>query len=483
MNQIITDPIAKSSSILLDPYNIGLSDIDKTLSMLISGNDYADLYFQYVCSQSWGLEEGLVKNGNFSIEKGVGIRTINGENSALAYSDDLSTKSLQNAAQKLFEINRQGQTGVVNVSPKTAQNQCYQYLDPALAQTSEQKTEILKWADKYAREKSSEIIQVMSSMAMSHEIILIANTENELSADIRPLVRFNIVVIAKRGERIESGSYGGGGRFSLAELSKKQISFYIDKAVDQAITNLESKPAPAGAMTVVLGAGWPGILLHEAVGHGLEGDFTRKGSSVFAGKVGQKVAADKVTVIDEGFIPNRRGSLNIDDEGTPTQKNILIENGIVKGFLQDRLNAKLSNVARTGNGRRESYQHLPLPRMTNTYMLGGSHTHDEIIESVKNGIYCESFSGGQVDITNGKFVFSASESWLIEDGKIKYPLKGATLIGDGPVSLKHITMIADNLKLDDGIGTCGKEGQSVPVGVGLPTIRIENMTVGGTEGQ
>lgn len=481
MNQKTINPLSQASDILLSPNDLTVADIDKTLSTLAKSADYADLYFQYAKSESWGLEEGLVKNGSFSIEQGVGIRTINGENSALAYSDVLNAKSINQSVEKLLSLNRQGQSAIVGVGQKGNLPKLYSELDPSLSMSGDDKADLLKWADATARKKSPEIIQVMTSMAMSHEVILIANTENELCADIRPLVRFNIAVIAQRNGRRESGSYGGGGRFSLSELSRERISGFIDKAVAQALTNLESRPSPAGVMSVVLGSGWPGILLHEAVGHGLEGDFTRKGSSVFAGKVGQTVAAKGVTVIDEGSIPNRRGSLNIDDEGTETQKTVLIEDGVVRGFMQDRLNAKLSKVARTGNGRRESYQSLPMPRMTNTYMLAGSHTHEEIIASVKKGIYCESFSGGQVDITNGKFVFSASESWLIEDGKLKYPLKGATLIGDGPESLKHITMIGNNLTLDDGVGTCGKEGQSVPVGVGQPTLRIENMTVGGTE--
>lgn len=480
-NQLKTQE--KAQKILLADNALQIADIEQALARL-KNCDYADLYFQYSRAESWGLEEGLVKNGSFSIDKGVGIRTVNGESSALAYSDDLSVGSINLAVDKLISARNIGQAGIikVNSTPLTNRAMLYDNTDPSLSKKGDDKAEMLKWVDVNTRARAKEVIQVMTSMATTYEVILIANSENELIADIRPLVRFNISVIAEKNGRRESGSFGGGGRFGLEIFTQEKLSGYIDKALSQALTNLESRPSPAGAMSVVLGPGWPGILLHEAVGHGLEGDFIRKGSSVFAGKVGETVASKGVTVIDEGSIPNRRGSLNVDDEGTPTQKTVLIEDGVVQGFMQDRLNAKLLKVPRTGNGRRESYQHLPMPRMTNTYMLGGNYTHEEIIASVKNGIYCESFSGGQVDITNGKFVFSASESWLIKDGKLLYPLKGATIIGDGPQSLKQITMIGNNLKLDDGIGTCGKEGQGVPVGVGQPTLRIENMTVGGTEG-
>lgn len=474
-----------AQDILLSPYGLALTDVEGVVSHLMRGVDYADLYFQMARHESWGLEEGLVKNASFSIEQGVGLRIVHGEKSALAYTDDCTLPSIRLAMEKIQSAQRQGQPATINAnmgkSPLMPTTNLYLAEDPAHGLSSDQKVAILKWVDEQARHKSPLIKQVMTSLSASYDVIAVFNSEGEWCADVRPLVRFNITVIAEKDGRREMGSAGGGGRYSLSKFTHEFLLQWINEAVRQAETNLSARPSPAGEMTVVLGAGWPGVLLHEAVGHGLEGDFTRKGSSIFADKVGQRVAAKGVTVIDDGTLPDRRGSLHIDDEGTPTHKTVLIEDGIVRGFMQDRLSAKLSKVARTGNGRRESYAHLPMPRMTNTYMLGGNHTHEEIIASVQDGIYCPSFAGGQVDITNGKFVFSASEAWRIENGKLTYPLKGASLIGNGPESLTRVTMIGNNMALDSGVGTCGKEGQSVPVGVGQPTLKLEKMTVGGTE--
>lgn len=476
-----------ANQLIFTPAQLSLDQVDATLARMMQGADYADAYFQYVKSESWGLEEGLVKNANFSIEQGVGLRSINGEQAALAYTDDCRAESIALAADKIIGAQKMGQGGRINANNANAKTllapptTLYTPLDPSSGLSSDDKVGLLQWVDETARRSSLHITQVMSSLSASFEVVVIINSEGEKLCDVRPLVRFNLTVIAEKDGRREIGSAGGGGRWSLAEMTRERLSEWIREAVMQAETNLVARPTPAGEMTVVLGAGWPGILLHEAIGHGFEGDFTRKGSSVFADKIGQRVAAQGVTVIDDGTLAQRRGSLHMDDEGTPSGQTVLIEEGIVRGFMQDRLNAQLSGVARTGNGRRESYAHLPMPRMTNTYMLAGKYTHDEIIASVQEGIYCSSFAGGQVDITNGKFVFSANNAQRIENGKLTYPLKGATLIGSGAQSLQKISMIGNNLQFDSGVGTCGKEGQSVPVGVGQPTLRLEKMVVGGTE--
>ncbi len=374
------------------------------------------------------------------------------------------------------------QTGRVRVPAKkiATSRSLYQGVDPIASLDSTAKVALLERLEQRARAKDPRVAQVMAGLASEYDVVLVARADGTLAADVRPLVRLSITVIAEQNGRREVGSAGGGGRFGLAYFDDAQLSKYVDEAVNAALTNLESRPAPAGEMTVVLGAGWPGILLHEAVGHGLEGDFNRKGSSAFSGRIGQRVAAKGVTVLDDGTIADRRGSLNVDDEGNPSQRNVLIEDGILKGYIQDSLNARLMGVAPTGNGRRESYAHIPMPRMTNTYMLGGDKDPQEIIASIKKGLYASNFGGGQVDITSGKFVFSASEAYWVEDGKIQYPVKGATIVGSGPESLKKVTMIGNDMRLDSGVGTCGKEGQSVPVGVGQPTLRIEGLTVGGT---
>ena len=446
--------------------------------------DYADLYFQYSRAESWGLEEGQVKSGNFSIDQGVGVRAVSGEKTAFAYSDDINLPALQQAANATkaiadmgndsFEANK---TGTIN---QVEAPQLYIPQDPIASLSAEAKVKLLERLETYARKIDPRISQVTASIAGEYEVIMVARHDGVMAADVRPLVRLSINVIAENNGRREQGSAGGGGRFDYAYFTDEVLQDYAEKAVHQALVNLDARPAPAGNMTVVLGAGWPGILLHEAIGHGLEGDFNRKGSSAFSGKIGQRVASKGVTVVDDGTISNRRGSLSLDDEGNPTQRTVLIEDGILRGYIQDSLNSRLMGMPLTGNARRESYAHIPMPRMTNTYMLNGNLPPEEIIKSVKKGLYAANFGGGQVDITSGKFVFSAAEAYMIEDGKITYPVKGATLIGNGPDVLTRVSMIGNDMELDSGVGTCGKEGQSVPVGVGQPTLRIDGLTVGGT---
>jgi TldD protein len=427
-----------------------------------------------------------VKTGSFSIDQGVGVRAVSGEKTAFAYSDDISEASLLDAARTVRAISAASQSRRSKVvMPKIAASRSlYSGLDPIATLDSAAKVALLGRVEKLARAKDPRVAQVMAGLASEYDVVLVARADGTLAADVRPLVRLSVTVIAQakvNGQmRREVGSGGGGGRFGLAYFDDAQISEYVDAAVHAALTNLDARPAPAGVMSVVLGPGWPGVLLHEAIGHGLEGDFNRKGSSAFSGRVGQRVAAKGVTVLDDGSIAQRRGSLNVDDEGHATQRNVLIEDGILKGYLQDSMNARLMGVKPTGNGRRESYAHVPMPRMTNTFMLGGSQDPAEIVASIKKGVYATNFGGGQVDITSGKFVFSASEAFWVENGKILYPVKGATLVGSGPESLKKITMIGNDMALDTGVGVCGKEGQSVPVGVGQPTLRIEGLTVGGT---
>jgi len=483
----ITDPaiesLATAKSLLLDPWGLSEADMARALGEIFTHKvDYADLYFQYTRSEGWSLEEGIVKTGSFSIGQGVGVRAIAGEKTAFAYSDSLSPDALLSSARAVRSIGRQGAGKVkVNAAVDPAIGQSlYPGIDPLLTLTAAEKVALLERLESMARARDPHVIQVMAGLGAEYDVILVAGSDGRLAADVRPLVRLSLTVIAERGGRREMGHAGGGGRSGLAYFTDDVLRGYVEHAVHEALVNLDARPAPAGEMTVVLGSGWPGILLHEAVGHGLEGDFNRKGSSVFAGRIGERVAAKGVTVIDDGTLPDRRGSLNVDDEGNPTQRNVLIEDGILRGYMQDTMNARLMKTAATGNGRRESFAHLPMPRMTNTYMLAGATPPEEIIASVDRGLYAVNFGGGQVDITSGKFVFSASEAYMIENGKISYPVKGATLIGNGPDAMTRVSLIGNDLRLDSGVGTCGKEGQSVPVGVGMPTLRMDGLTVGGT---
>ena len=475
--------LATARRLLLEPFGLDESHLAQALATIGERRvDDADLYFQYTRSEGWSLEEGIVKTGSFSIDQGVGVRAVSGEKTAFAYSDDISLESLLDAARTVRAISTQAQSRRVRVAaPRiAAARRLYPDLDPIATLDSTAKVRLLERVEKMARAKDPRVVQVMAGLAAEYDVVLIARAGGLLAADVRPLVRLSLTVIAEQGGRREMGSAGGGGRFGLAAFDDVQLSRYVDEAVGAALTNLDARPAPAGEMTVVLGPGWPGVMLHEAVGHGLEGDFNRKGSSAFSGRIGQRVAARGVTVLDDGTLADRRGSLNVDDEGHASQRNVLIEDGILKGYIQDALNARLMGVKPTGNGRRESYAHIPMPRMTNTYMLAGDKSPEEIIASVKRGLYASNFGGGQVDITSGKFVFSASEAFWIENGQIQYPVKGATLIGNGPEALKRMSMIGNDLQLDPGVGTCGKEGQSVPVGVGQPTLRMDGLTVGGT---
>jgi len=466
---------------LLAPHALDTRHLEQVFGKMLAYQvDYADLYFQYSRAESWSLEEGIVKSGNFGIDQGVGVRAVSGEKTAFAYSDDISLSALENAALATRAIARQGGTQTVPMLHEGKQRNLYLPHDPIASQNAADKVALLERLERYARAIDPRVTQVMAGLAGEYDVVLVARSDGLMNADIRPLVRLSLQVIVESNGKREQGSAGGGGRFDYAYFTDEILRDYATKAVHQAVINLDARPAPAGNMTVVLGSGWPGILLHEAVGHGLEGDFNRKGSSTFSGRVGERVAAKGVTVVDDGTIAKRRGSLQMDDEGNPTQRTVLIEDGILMGYLQDTLNARLMGVPVTGNARRESYAHLPMPRMTNTTMLNGDKSRDEIIASVKHGLYAANFGGGQVDITSGKFVFSTTEAYMIEDGKITYPVKGATLIGNGPEALTRVSMIGNDMALDPGVGTCGKEGQSVPVGVGQPTVRIDGLTVGGT---
>jgi len=475
--------LAIANSLLLAPFGLDETHLSRALAEIKAHKvDEADLYFQYTRSEGWSLEEGIVKTGSFSIDQGVGVRAVSGEKTAFAYSDDISEASLLDAARTVRTISAAARTERAKVASKkiAKSRSLYLGLDPISTLDSTAKVELLGKVDRLARAKDPRVAQVMAGLASEYDVVMVARSDGTLAADVRPLVRLSVTVIAEQKGRREVGSAGGGGRFGLAYFDDAQIEKYVNEAVHAALTNLEARPAPAGEMTVVLGPGWPGILLHEAIGHGLEGDFNRKGSSAFSGCIGQRVAAKGVTVLDDGTIADRRGSLNVDDEGNTSQRNVLIEDGILKGYIQDAMNARLMGVAPTGNGRRESYAHIPMPRMTNTYMLAGNKDPKEIVASIKKGLYATNFGGGQVDITSGKFVFSASEAYWVENGKILYPVKGATIVGSGPECLKRVSMIGNDMKLDSGVGTCGKEGQSVPVGVGQPTLRIDGLTVGGT---
>jgi TldD protein len=475
--------LAIAEKLLLAPFGLTQAHLSRALGEITShGADDADLYFQYTRSEGWSLEEGIVKTGSFSIDQGVGVRAVSGEKTAFAYSDDISEASLLDAARTVRSISAGGKSARVKTPARriAGSRSLYQGLDPIATLDSTAKVKLLEKVEKLAKAKDPRIVQVMAGLASEYDVVMVARADGTLAADVRPLVRLSVTVIAEQKGRREVGSGGGGGRFGLAYFDDAQIAEYVNDAVKAALTNLDARPAPAGEMTVVLGSGWPGILLHEAIGHGLEGDFNRKGSSAFSGKIGQRVAAKGVTVLDDGTIADRRGSLNVDDEGNASQRNVLIEDGILKGYIQDSLNARLMKVKPTGNGRRESYAHVPMPRMTNTYMLGGDKQPEEIVASIKKGLYATNFGGGQVDITSGKFVFSASEAFWVENGKILYPVKGATIVGNGPDALTRVTMMGNDMALDSGVGTCGKEGQSVPVGVGQPTLRIDGLTVGGT---
>jgi TldD protein len=470
-----------ANSFLLAPYDLETGKLERVFGTIMDrGVDYADLYFQYLRTEGWSLEEGIVKSGSFNIDQGVGVRAISGERTAFAYSDDISLPALQDAAKATRAIARHGGRNNVPAVRLGDERRLYPPVDPLASLGDTAKVALLEKLERLCRAKDPRVSQVMASLGGVYEVMLVARSDGVVAADVRPLVRLSVTVIAEQNGRREQGSAGGGGRTDYAHFTDAVLAEYAERAVSQALVNLDARPAPAGTMTVVLGPGWPGVLLHEAVGHGLEGDFNRKGSSAFTGRIGQRVAAKGVTVVDDGTIPGRRGSLSVDDEGNPTTRTVLIEDGILRGYIQDSLNARLMKMPLTGNGRRESYQHIVMPRMTNTYMLGGDRDPQEIIGSVAKGLYAVNFGGGQVDITNGKFVFSASEAYMIENGRLTHPVKGATLIGNGPESLTRVSMIGDDMALDTGVGTCGKEGQSVPVGVGQPTLRIDGLTVGGT---
>ncbi len=475
------DPLTLARDLILRP-----SGLDGRLEgifgeVLTHSVDFADLYFQLSRQESWSLEDGIVKDGSASIEQGVGVRALAGEKTGFAYSDEILLPALTEASHAARAIAVQGGERGVSAWRVRTGHQLYLPADPLVTLSDQDKVAWLERVDREARRIDPRVVHVTTSLVAVHEVILVANSDGELAADVRPLVRFNVSVLVEHNGRREQGYCGAGGRYSLAELVAGDKPLQLAReAARQALVNLEAVPAPAGTMTVVLGPGWPGILLHEAIGHGLEGDFNRKGTSAFANRIGERVAAPGCTVVDDGTLPRRRGSLNIDDEGTPTGCTTLIEDGILRGYMQDRLNARLMGQRPTGNGRRESFAHMTLPRMTNTYMRAGHYDPEEIIRSVERGIYAVNFGGGQVDITSGKFVFSASEAYAIENGRLGAPLKGATLIGNGPDVLTRVTLVGNDLKLDDGVGTCGKDGQSVPVGVGQPTLKIEGLTVGGT---
>ncbi len=476
-----SNPLKLADRYLLSPYGLGEAELEKTFRRLMRHKvDYADLYFQYQRSEAWSLEEGIVKSGSFNIEQGVGVRAVSGEKTAFAYSDDISLDALLDAAGATRAIATEGRRRKVEIEARKTKPRLYGAHDPLDSLDDVAKVRLLERLESLARAEDARVSQVMAHVAGSWEVVLVARSDGHLAADVRPLVRVSITVIMEQAGRREQGSAGGGGRYDYGYFSDERLREYARAAVHQAAVNMEAEPAPAGTMPVVLGPGWPGILLHEAIGHGLEGDFNRKGSSAFSGRIGQRVAARGVTVVDDGTLPDRRGSLSIDDEGIPSQRTLLIEDGILTGYMQDLTNARLMGMQPTGNGRRESFAHLPLPRMTNTYMLNGDKDPQEIIRSVKKGLYAVNFGGGQVDITSGKFVFSTAEAYLIENGVVTRPVKGATLIGNGPDVLTRVSMIGNDIALDPGVGTCGKDGQSVPVGVGQPTLRIDGLTVGGT---
>jgi TldD protein len=470
---------------LLEPAGLDDNQLQTILSNVLGGSvDHADLYFQATSSESWVLEDGIIKSGSHNIDRGVGVRAMSGEKTGFAYSDDIIVPALEQAAHAARSISKQGGHHAVANMQWTMGHELYLPINPLNSLTESEKVALLQRVDAFTRQLDSRVIQVTVSLASEYDTIMVMASDGHLAADVRPLVRMNVNVIVEQNGRRENGYAGGGGRYDYQYFLENELAFeFAKRAVREATINLEAIPAPAGTLPVVLGPGWPGVLLHEAIGHGLEGDFNRRGTSAFSDRIGERVASPLCTIVDDGTLPNRRGSLNIDDEGTPTQCTVLIEKGILKGYLQDTRNARLMGLKSTGNGRRESYAHTPMPRMTNTYMLPGESDPQEIIASVKRGIYAVNFGGGQVDITSGKFVFSASEAYLIENGKIVAPVKGATLIGNGPEVLNHVSMVGNDLQLDSGIGICGKDGQSVPVGVGQPTLRIDALTIGGTHAE
>jgi TldD protein len=476
------DALTIARDLILRPSGLDDTRIDQVFGEVMTHSvDFADLYFQLAHEESWALEDGIVKEGSAAIEQGVGVRALAGEKTGFAYSDEIVLPALEEASRAARAIAVQGAGQSIRAWQPRAGHQLYLPDDPVASLPDSEKVAWLERVDRETRKLDPRVMQVMASVTAVHEVVLVANSDGELAADVRPLVRFNVSVIVEQNGRREQGYAGSGGRYTLVELMNNDRPLVLAReAVRQALLNLEAVAAPAGPMTVVLGPGWPGVLLHEAIGHGLEGDFNRKGTSAFANRIGERVATEACTVVDDGTIAQRRGSLNIDDEGTPTQCTVLIENGILRGYMQDKLNARLTGGRSTGNGRRESFAHVTMPRMTNTYMRPGPHDPEEIIRSVDRGIYAVNFGGGQVDITSGKFVFSASEAYAIENGRIGKPLKGATIIGNGPDVLTRVSMVGNDLKLDEGVGTCGKEGQNVPVGVGQPTLRVDGLTVGGT---
>ncbi len=478
----MTQSLTIAESRLLLPAGLDASGLDRTFGTLLGpGIDFGDLYFQHARRESWTVEDGIVKDGAHSIEQGVGVRAISGEKTGFAYSDDINTQALMTAAKSARAIARDGAAHTPRALVSGTGHALYAGVDPIDAIGNEEKVEALRKLDKLLRASDPRVQQVMVGLSGGVDTVLVARSDGVLAADIRPLVRINVQVIVEQNGRRESGYAGGGGRYSYADLfSGGKPEAWAREALRQALVNLEAIDAPAGVMPVVLGNGWPGVLLHEAVGHGLEGDFNRKGTSTYAGRIGQRVASPGVTIVDDGTLQGRRGSLNIDDEGTQTNCTTLIEDGVLVGYMQDTLNARLMGMQPTGNGRRESFAHLPMPRMTNTYMRAGTHDPEEMIRSVKRGLYAVNFGGGQVDITSGKYVFSATEAYLIEDGKVTAPVKGATLIGNGPETMQRVKMIGHDLALDEGVGVCGKDGQSVPVGVGQPSLLIDQITVGGT---
>jgi TldD protein len=477
------DALALAQSRLLLPAGLDSAHLDRTFSALLGpGIDFGDLYFQHARRESWSVEDGIVKSGSHAIEQGVGVRAISGEKTGLAYSDDIDALALLGAARSARAIARDGRAHAPQALVRARAHDLYPSGDPIDALGSAEKVEALRRIDRFLRAADPRVQQVSVSLTGGVDTILVARSDGVLAGDVRPLVRLNIQVLVEQDGRRESGYAGYGGRYSYAELlGDGRPEHFAREALRQALVNLEAVDAPAGVMPVVLGAGWPGVLLHEAVGHGLEGDFNRKGTSTYAGRVGQRVAAPGVTIVDDGTLAGRRGSLNVDDEGTPTQCTTLIEDGVLTGYMHDTLNARLSGVASTGNGRRESFAHRVMPRMTNTYMLAGRDDPQDMIRSVKKGLYAVNFGGGQVDITSGKYVFSATEAYLIEDGRITAPVKGATLIGNGPETMQRVRMVGHDMALDDGVGICGKDGQSVPVGVGQPSLLIDGLTVGGTQ--
>ena len=467
---------------LLESADLGDPQLDRALGALMRpGVDWGDLYFSEYSGESWVLEDGIVKTASHDRGRGMSARAISGEKSGFAYSDDLDPSTLLRAAKTAGAIARGGGRGRIELRREGASRRLYAAGDPGAGYSDTSKVELLHALDREARAADSRVRQVIASLSIARNLVLVCSSDGRLAADDRPLVRLGVTVLLEQNGEVRHGVAGWGGRLPLADLvAADSAGEYAREAVRQAVVNLDAQPAPAGEEIVVLGPGWPGVLLHEAVGHGLEGDFNRKGVSAFAGRIGEAVATDQCTVVDDGSMPGRRGSLEIDDEGTPTGRTVLIENGVLAGYMQDRLNAGLMGVRPTGNGRRESYAHLPMPRMTNTFMMPGPHDPEEIVRSVKKGVYAKNFGGGQVDITSGKFVFSASEAYRIEDGRLGAPLRDATLIGDGPTVLTRVAMVGSDLALDPGVGVCGKDGQTVPVGVGMPTIRVDGITVGGT---